>query len=126
MKDYAHILETSRRASIQKVVPLKSDKAGLSQWNALQLIEDTAAKLRSRLDAILPKELQETVTNVNLEIFNDPEKGLQLFIKGQFYGVTKKELLLKVFVHQINSKGKSIRVAKAVYQIALERDFRAA
>lgn len=122
MKDYARILESANRSTLQQIVPLKPQKGELTEWSVLKQIEDMALKMRSELRHVMEPGLSETASHVKLDVFSAPQKGARLFLKAQLFGLGKKEVLLKVFAHQIAANGKAVKLARASYHLTLKRE----
>jgi len=123
MKNYLRILENSKRHSLHKVIPLRDQPDELSEWQALQIIEDSAENMRHRLQQILPEHLEQNVCQVRLELQQKPISA-KLFLKAQFYEMGKKDMLLKVFVYQQTNKGKALKLARAVYHLDISQQQR--
>jgi len=119
MKDYVKILESNRKANFQKVVTMRGVNQPKLQWNALNLIEEASETMKHRLSNILDDYLEIKIPNVKLDIFNQMGTEPRLMVKAQLYASNSKEILLKVFVHELQGKGKTRKLAKAVYHLAL-------
>ena len=119
MKDYVKILENSKKANFQKVVTMRGEGQPKLQWNALNLIEEASTQMQHRLNDILDDHLEIKVPNVKLDIFNELGTEPQLMVKAQLYASNSKEILLKVFVHEMQGKGKTRKLAKAIYNLEL-------
>lgn len=119
MKDYVKILENSKKANFQKVVTMRGEGQPKLQWNALNLIEEASTQMQHRLNDILDNHLEIKVPNVKLDIFNELGTEPQLMVKAQLYASNSKEILLKVFVHEMQGKGKTRKLAKAIYNLEL-------
>ncbi len=123
MKDYVRILKTTRRASLEHIITLKPGEGELNEWKVLKLIEETASQMRSRLKGITEPEISEQITKIKLDLLGTAEKGARVFLKAQFFPSGKNEILLKVFAHQVNGKGKASRLARASYYLVLEKSY---
>ena len=77
--------------------------------------------MRGRLKAVLPSDLNEEVNQVKLELFNAAEAGCRLLLKAQLYRLSSRETLLKVFAHQVDNRGHTTKLARAVYHINISR-----
>lgn len=119
MKSFLKVLEKSKKHSFQQVIPLRDQPDELSEWQALQIIEKSASAMRDRLQQVLPDEMEQSVSQVKLDIQGKPVSA-KLFIKAQFYEMSKREALLKVFVYQQTHKGKAVKLARAVYHLDLQ------
>ena len=119
MKDVFKILEKSQKAQWQKTVPVSAADYPNSQWQALNLIETSAQLMLKRISSALPRGFTEHIKEVNMDLLQKPGKGEKLFIKAQLYPAGKKEQTLKIFVHEINAAGKTIKLAKAFYAVEI-------
>lgn len=108
---------------MHKVIPLRDQPDELSEWQALQIIEDSAEDMRDRLQQILPENIEQHVSQVKLELQVKPISA-KLFLKAQFYEMGKKDILLKVFVYQQTHKGKAVKLARAVYHLDISQQSR--
>ncbi len=117
MKDVFKILEQSHKAQWQKVVPVSAAEYPSSQWQALNLIETSAQLMLKRMASALPRGFTESVKAVNMDLLQAPGQGEKLFIKAQVYPSGKKEQTLKIFMHEVNAKGKAVKLAKAFYRV---------
>lgn len=119
MKDFVKILESNNKASFQKVVTMRGEVQPKLQWNALNLIEEASETMKLRLSNILDSYLEIKIPNVKLDIFNQMGSEPRLMVKAQLYASNSKEILLKVFVHELQGKGKTRKLAKAIYHLQL-------
>lgn len=119
MKDIFRILEKNKKSHFQKVVPISSNEFPSSQWQALNLIESSAQQMLERVSSALPIGFSKSISKVRLEILKDPGKAEKLFVKAQIYQYSKRNYQLKVFVHEVDHKNRSSKLAKAVYDIAV-------
>lgn len=117
MKDIFRILEKSKKSYLQKVVALSSVEYPNSQWQALNLIESSAQQMLDRVSEALPKGFSKSISKVRLELLKDAGEGEKLFLKAQIYQYNKKDYQLKVFVHEVDHKNRSSKLARAVYDI---------
>lgn len=117
MKDIFRILEKNKKAHLQKVVAISSTEFPNSQWQALNLIESTAQQMLERISSALPIGFSKNISKVRLEVLKDPGEGEKLFVKAQIYQYNKKNYQLKVFVHEVDHKNRSSKLARAVYDI---------
>lgn len=122
MKDYTRILESSKRNTQQRIITIGADEK-LNEWNILRLIEDMCGRMRAHLDAVIDDPWKQRVGGVKLEFTKVSGKGRRLMLKAQIYRVSNQELSLKVFAHEMLGEGKTARVARATYQIHIERNF---
>lgn len=119
MKDYVKILESSKKGSFQKIVTVRGNQKASLQWNALNLIEDASERMKTRLEDILDGHLTMKIPNVKLDLFEKMGEEPRLMVKAQLYASNSKEILLKVFVHELQSQGKTKKLARAIYHIEL-------
>lgn len=119
MKDYVKILESSKKGSFQKIVTVRGNQKASLQWNALNLIEDASERMKTRLEDILDGHLTMKIPSVKLDLFEKMGEEPRLMVKAQLYSSNSKEILLKVFVHELQSQGKTKKLAKAIYHIEL-------
>lgn len=119
MKDYVKILESSKKASFQKIVTVRGNQKASLQWNALNLIEDASERMKTRLEDILDGHLTMKIPSVKLDLFEKMGEEPRLMVKAQLYSSNSKEILLKVFVHEVQGQGKTKKLAKAIYHIEL-------
>lgn len=117
MKNYLKILETSKKDTVHKNVALRKGEKDLSQWNAIKLTEEAADTLLERLQRVLPPELELKISNVKLNLFEKAEGESTLMVKAQLYETEDKHILLKVFVHEQTLKGKTRKIARAIYEL---------
>ena len=120
MKDVFKILEQSHKAQWQKMVPISAAEYPNSQWQALNLIETSAQLMLKRISSALPRGFSENIKAVKMDLLEKPGNGEKLFIKAQVYPAGKKQQTLKIFVHEITSGGKSVKLAKAFYVVEIE------
>ena len=119
MKDIFRILDKSKKAHLQKIVLINSSDYPNSQWQAINLIESSAKQMMGRIEAALPKGYKKNIIEVDLDLYEKPGKGEKLFVKAQLYPETKYISCVKIFVHETDSRNKSIKIARAIYQIKL-------
>ena len=119
MKDYVKILESSKRASFQKIVTVRENEKASLQWHALNLIEEASERMKSRLEDILDNYHAMKIPRVKLDLFDKIGEEPRLMVKAQLYSSNSKEILLKVFVHELQGQGKTRKLAKAIYHIEL-------
>ena len=119
MRDYVKILESNKKANFQKVVTVRGKDEAALQWNALNLIEEASAKMKHRLEDILDSHLEVKIPGVKLDLFNEMGAEPRLMVKAQLYASNSKEILLKVFVHELQERGRTHKLAKAIYQLEL-------
>lgn len=119
MRDYVKILESNKKANFQKVVTVRGTDEAAVQWNALNLIEDASEKMQARLVDMLESNLVLQVPSVKLDLFDEMGKEPRLMVKAQLYSNNSKKILLKVFVHEMLEKGKTRKLAKAIYHLDL-------
>lgn len=119
MKDYVKILESSKKGSFQKIVTVRGNQKASLQWNALNLIEDASERMKTRLEDILDGHLTMKIPSVKLDLFEKMGEEPRLMVKAQLYSSNSKEILLKVFVHELQSQGKTKKLARAIYHIEL-------
>lgn len=122
MKDIFRILEKNKKSHLQKVVPVSSTEFPNSQWQALNLIESSAQLMLERVSAALPVGFSKNISKVRLEVLKDPGGGEKLFVKAQIYQYNKRHYQLKVFVHEVDRKNRSTKLAKAIYDIDVNSD----
>lgn len=122
MKDYSRILEASKRNQLQRIVNLGADQK-LNEWNLLRMIEEMCETMRSRIDAVMEQHYLQKVSGVNLQFSEISGKGKRLMLKAQVFRISNQEMQLKVFAHELLADGKAVRVARAVYQIRVLRDY---
>lgn len=113
------ILESNKKANFQKVVTVRGTDEAAVQWNALNLIEDASEKMQARLVDMLESNLVLQVPSVKLDLFDEMGKEPRLMVKAQLYSNNSKKILLKVFVHEMLEKGKTRKLAKAIYHLDL-------
>ena len=99
------------------MVALSSVEYPNSQWQALNLIESSAQQMLDRVSEALPKGFSKSISKVRLELLKDAGEGEKLFLKAQIYQYNKKDYQLKVFVHEVDHKNRSSKLARAVYDI---------
>ncbi len=121
MKNYAKTLQSNGSSVMEKLIPLRLGKENNLQWNALQMMENAATEMRGRLQTHLPENCTENVQQVQMQHFEEMKNPEKVFLKAQFYGMSADELLLKIFVHQIAPKGKTAKLARAVYHLKIGR-----
>jgi len=119
MRDYVKILESNKKANFQKVVTVRGTDEAAVQWNALNLIEDASEKMQARLVDMLESNIVLQVPSVKLDLFDEMGKEPRLMVKAQLYSNNSKKILLKVFVHEMLEKGKTRKLAKAIYHLDL-------
>ena len=122
MKDIFKILEKDKKSHLQKVVPFSSSEFPNSQWQALNLMESSAQQMLKWVSSALPNGYSKTTSKVRLEILKDPGEGEKLFVKAQIYQYNKRNFQLKVFVHEVDHKNRSSKLAKAIYDIEVYSD----
>lgn len=122
MKDIFRILEKNKKSHLQKVVPISSIEFPNSQWQALNLIESSAQQMLERISSALPIGFSKSISKVRLEVLKDLGDGEKLFVKAQIYQYNKKNYQLKVFVHEVDRKNRSSKLARAVYDIEVFSD----
>ena len=113
------ILESNKKANFQKVVTVRGTDEAAVQWNALNLIEDASEKMQARLVDMLESNIVLQVPSVKLDLFDEMGKEPRLMVKAQLYSNNSKKILLKVFVHEMLEKGKTRKLAKAIYHLDL-------
>ena len=123
MKDYSKILESSGKNSLQRIINIGADQK-LNEWNILQLVEEMSGKMRNRLDAVLDAQWKQSVGGVQLQLSESTGKSKRLMLKAQIFRQGPAKLTLKVFAHEILPGGKTVKIAKAVYQITLVRSLK--
>lgn len=119
MRDYVKILESNKKANFQKVVTVRGNGTNAMQWSALNLIEEASEKMKHRLQDILEAHLEIKIPSVKLDLFDEMGSEPRLMVKAQLYASNSKEMLLKVFVHELQDKGKTKKMAKAIYHLEL-------
>lgn len=119
MKDYVRILEKNKKSSFQRVFTVRGEEQSKLQWNALNLMEEAFEDMKARLTDILDPDIESRVSNVKLDIFNELGGEPRLLVKAQLYDSNSRELLLKVFVHEMQGKGKTRKLARAIYTLQL-------
>lgn len=117
MKDIFKILEKDKKSQLQKVVPFSSSEFPNSEWQALNLMESSAQQMLKWVSSALPNGFSQTISKVRLEILKTPGEGEKLFVKAQIYQYSKRNFQLKVFVHEVDHKNRSSKLAKAIYDI---------
>lgn len=120
MKNYLRVLETSKKDRLHKTISSGNHDGRFTQWKAIRTTEQMADAMLKRLNDILPTELVAKVQNVKLDMMEEAGARVTVFVKAQLFATEHRELLLKVFLHQENNKGKTKKIAKAVYQLELE------
>ncbi len=119
MKNYLKVLETSKKDRLFKTVPLRKGDATITQWKAINLAEDMASALIDKLRHVLSEDVDIKINNVNLNLFEEPGSEGVAHVKAQLYENEHRKLLLKVFVHEENHKGKTKKIARAIYELQL-------
>lgn len=119
MKNYLRILETCKRDRLHKTVNLRSGNQELDQWQALSLTEEMAGELLARLKGVVGSQLQVKIVNVKSNFFEKSTKDSIVRGRAQLYENEHRRILLKVFVHQENGKGKTVRIARSIYELEL-------
>ncbi|MDZ7849049.1 MAG: hypothetical protein U5L96_21305 [Owenweeksia sp.] len=123
MKDYGRILASTKRDSLQEIIPVKA-RNEITEWSILKHIEQLCTKMRVRLQAILDAHWRAEISQVKLDFFGTAEPGTKLMLKAQLYRLSNKQLLLKVFAHQVGSNGQASKLARAAYHIQITNDSR--
>ncbi len=119
MKNYLRILETSKKDRLHKTIPLRKGAAALTEWNAINLSEQMATVLLNRLQDVVAMDVEIKVSKVDFNLFDKPGKEGVAQLKAQLYENEHRKLLLKVFVHEENHKGKTKKIARAIYELQL-------
>ncbi len=119
MKNYLKILETSKKDRLHKSIPLRKGDSAITQWRAINLAEDMASSLLERLESVLSADMEIKINKVNLNLFDEPGLEGTAYVRAQLYENEHRKLLLKVFVHEESSKGKSKKIARAIYEVQL-------
>lgn len=119
MKNYLKILKTSKKDRLHKSVLLRKGDAAITQWKAINLAEEMAGTLLDKLGAVVSKDIEIKINKVNLHLFEQPGTEGKAYVKAQLYENEHRKLLLKVFVHEETTKGKSKKIARAIYEVQL-------
>lgn len=119
MKDLIKVLENSRKTTHQKVYNLSGRQVNMSEWKALNIIEEASMEMQGRLLAVMPSSHRHSVMNVKVDMYEKPGRGKKLLVKAQVFPWEKQDILLKVFVHELDERGRAIKLARAHYQISI-------
>jgi hypothetical protein len=119
MKNYLRILETSKKDQLHKTFLIRKGGATFTQWKAINLAEEMANTLLARLGDVVSDDVEVKVCKVNLNLFDEPGKDGITHARAQLYENEHRKLLLKVFIHEENNRGKSRKIARAIYELQL-------
>lgn len=100
-----------------KITESQADKHGnLQLWELLQCIEEGTKAPRELLIKIAP-EYKSAVHEVNLQLFEKAHVGDEIEVEARFYELSKRNVLLKVFVRLSNKGDRTKRIARAEYTL---------
>lgn len=117
MNGYLEMLERNKKRELQKSFDLTGGKQGAT-WYTLQHMEEEASRLAAQLQPMLPGSVQLNRKSVKLESYAQAEAHAKIQIKSQVSAVNNKEVIIKLHCHQINPKGKPVKLALAVYNFS--------
>lgn len=124
MTDIFRVLAESHRSHLNKVMQPGSPEYPEGEWQALKLIESLAEMMIRRTSAALPRGYDLRVSGVNFNRFERSGYRGKLLLKAQLYPAGsegRRKGLLKVFIHEEDRKGKTKRLARAVYYLHIGR-----
>ena len=120
MQNFIRILEQNKANLFRETEVLKLSQKESVEWHLINTMELTAMKLNKRLRKILPEHVELTTEESKIEFLAQPRLNQRTEFLARFYEMSQKEFLIKVFSHQVNGKGKSLKVAKARYRMRIK------
>jgi len=120
MQNFVKILDRNKRAQLRRQVRLKKDETNQLEWHLLQNTEHIYTELLERLDGVCPAHVSRQTSEARVDFLGPASPLYPVDFFARFYEMSRQELIIKVFAHQITDKGKARKIIRARYRIRLQ------